>query len=135
MLNLSELTDKVRALAIEAGDFIREERKNSIARQSKKTCTRLCVIRRQRVGKKIVTRLKELLPEAGFIAEEGSGTLNDEQYCWLVDPLDGTTNFIHDNAPYCVSIALRSKKNYYWASYMKSAGMNVSGHIKVLLLI
>lgn len=113
MLNLSELTDKVRALAIEAGDFIREERKNSIARQSKKTCTRLCVIRRQRVGKKIVTRLKELLPEAGFIAEEGSGTLNDEQYCWLVDPLDGTTNFIHDNAPYCVSIALRSKKNYY----------------------
>ena len=60
--------------------------------------------------KKIVTRLKELLPEAGFIAEEGSGTLNDEQYCWLVDPLDGTTNFIHDNAPYCVSIALRSKK-------------------------
>lgn len=92
--------------------FVKKE-KNSIARQSKKTCTRLCVIRRQRVGKKIVTRLKELLPEAGFIAEEGSGTLNDEQYCWLVDPLDGTTNFIHDNAPYCVSIALRSKKNYY----------------------
>ena len=54
--------------------------------------------------------LAELLPEAGFIAEEGSATLTDEPYCWLVDPLDGTTNFIHDNAPYCVSIALRSKE-------------------------
>lgn len=43
MLNLSELTDKVRALAIEAGDFIREERKNSIARQSKKNMhTTMC---------------------------------------------------------------------------------------------
>lgn len=92
--------------------FVKKEKFHREAIE-KTTCTRLCVIRRQRVGKKIVTRLKELLPEADFIAEEGSGTLNDEQYCWLVDPLDGTTNFIHDNAPYCVSIALRSKKNYY----------------------
>ena len=57
-----------------------------------------------------MAQLRELLPEAGFIAEEGSGSLTTENYCWLVDPLDGTTNFIHNNAPYCVSIALRSKE-------------------------
>ena len=45
----------------------------------------------------------------GFIAEEGSAVYHDEPYCWVVDPLDGTTNYIHDNAPYCVSIALRDK--------------------------
>lgn len=90
--------------------FVKKE-KNSIARQSKKKHAHDYVSYVDKESeKKIVTRLKELLPEAGFIAEEGSGTLNDEQYCWLVDPLDGTTNFIHDNAPYCVSIALRSKK-------------------------
>ena len=32
------------------------------------------------------------------------------EFTWVVDPLDGTTNFIHNNAPYCVSIALRSKE-------------------------
>ncbi|MCF0199593.1 MAG: inositol monophosphatase [Bacteroidaceae bacterium] len=58
----------------------------------------------------IVSRLKELLPEAGFIAEEGSGSMTDEPYCWVVDPLDGTTNFIHNNAPYCVSIGLRDRE-------------------------
>lgn len=111
MLNLSELTDKVRALAIEAGDFIREERKkfHREAIEKKHAHDYVSYVDKES-EKKIVTRLKELLPEAGFIAEEGSGTLNDEQYCWLVDPLDRTTNFIHDNAPYCVSIALRSKK-------------------------
>ena len=57
----------------------------------------------------MVTELSALLPEAGFIAEEGSATYNDEPYCWVIDPLDGTTNYIHDNAPYCVSIALRSR--------------------------
>lgn len=133
MLNLSELTDKVRALAIEAGDFIREERKkfHREAIEKKHAHDYVSYVDKES-EKKIVTRLKELLPEAGFIAEEGSGTLNDEQYCWLVDPLDGTTNFIHDNAPYCVSIALRSKKELLLGVV---AGMNVSGHIKVLLLI
>ena len=60
--------------------------------------------------KRIVGRLKELLPEAGFIAEEGSAIYQDEPYCWVVDPLDGTTNYVHGTSPYCVSIALRSKK-------------------------
>ena len=59
--------------------------------------------------RRVVASLRELLPEAGFIAEEGSAVYHDEPYCWVVDPLDGTTNYIHDNAPYCVSIALRDK--------------------------
>jgi myo-inositol-1(or 4)-monophosphatase len=56
--------------------------------------------------KLIVSRLREVLPEAGFITEEGSAGHTDEQYVWVVDPLDGTTNFIHGFAPYAVSIAL-----------------------------
>ena len=81
--------------------------------------------------------MKALLPEAGFIAEEGSGSLTSEESCWLVDPLDGTTNFIHDNAPYCVSIALRNREElllgvvyevcrneYYWARRGGKAYLN-----------
>ena len=50
--------------------------------------------------------MRELLPEAGFITEEGLASHTDEQSLWVVDPLDGTTNFIHGFAPYAVSIAL-----------------------------
>jgi myo-inositol-1(or 4)-monophosphatase len=58
----------------------------------------------------LVDKLKALLPESGFIAEEGTGVLVDNGYNWIVDPLDGTTNFIHGLSPFAVSIAL-SKDN------------------------
>ena len=75
----------------------------------------------------IVSKLREILPEAGFITEEGTtkddgrGQMSDvrcqkeeasdvspqpSDFTWVVDPLDGTTNFIHGFAPYAVSIAL-----------------------------
>ena len=106
--DLKELTEKVCLLAKEAGSFIREERK-SFKRESaiKKHEHDYVSYVDKESEKRIVTCLREFLPEAGFIAEEGSGSLTDETYCWLVDPLDGTTNFIHNFAPYCVSIALR----------------------------
>ncbi|MEX2379573.1 MAG: inositol monophosphatase family protein, partial [Vicingaceae bacterium] len=59
--------------------------------------------------KKIVDRLAELLPEAGFIAEEGTSDKKGETYNWIVDPLDGTTNFLHGLPVYSVSIALQRK--------------------------
>ena len=54
----------------------------------------------------IVDRLHELLPEAGFIAEEGTNATHGELFNWVIDPLDGTTNFIHGLPPYSVSIGL-----------------------------
>ena len=42
-----------------------------------------------------------------------------------MDPLDGTTNYIHDNAPYCVSIALRDKDSLLLGVVYDLAGMNV----------
>ncbi|WP_291728359.1 inositol monophosphatase family protein [Bernardetia sp.] len=56
--------------------------------------------------KKIVARLRELLPQAGIIAEEGTGTPKEEGFNWIIDPLDGTTNFVHGIPVYSISIAL-----------------------------
>ncbi len=58
----------------------------------------------------IVSALRDLLPEAGFITEEGTAQTGAAPLCWVVDPLDGTTNFIHQYAPYAVSIALLQGK-------------------------
>jgi myo-inositol-1(or 4)-monophosphatase len=53
-----------------------------------------------------VKGLGEILPEAGFIAEEGTGAHEQEEWKWIIDPIDGTTNFIHQLPPYSISIAL-----------------------------
>ena len=58
----------------------------------------------------IIGEIKRTYPEHAILGEESGMHAGDSEYCWVIDPLDGTTNFIHDNAPYCVSIALRSKK-------------------------
>ena len=60
--------------------------------------------------KRIVKALEELLPEAGFIVEEDSIDKQGKEYQWIVDPLDGTTNFIHGLPCFSVSIALMKNK-------------------------
>jgi myo-inositol-1(or 4)-monophosphatase len=54
----------------------------------------------------IIDTLSERFPGHGFNAEE-SGESGSSRYTWLIDPLDGTTNFLHGIPYYCVSIALR----------------------------
>lgn len=48
-----------------------------------------------------------LLPESGFILEEGGKDGADREYRWIIDPLDGTTNFVHDLPAWCMSVALQ----------------------------
>ncbi len=55
--------------------------------------------------KMIVADLAALFPDAGFIVEENSVS-GRRDYNWIVDPLDGTTNFVHGIPCYAVSIAL-----------------------------
>jgi len=54
----------------------------------------------------IVEKLDPLVPGAGFLAEEGTSSRQGKHHNWIIDPLDGTTNFIHGAPPVSVSIAL-----------------------------
>jgi len=54
----------------------------------------------------LVEKLSAILPEAGFKTEEGTSSKSGEKYCWVIDPLDGTTNFIHGLKLYAISIGL-----------------------------
>ncbi len=54
----------------------------------------------------LVRDLQKLFPEAGFITEEKTSTVHGERYNWIIDPLDGTTNFLHRLPCFCVSVAL-----------------------------
>jgi myo-inositol-1(or 4)-monophosphatase len=54
----------------------------------------------------IVERLRRHFPEHGIVAEEGGGHSAPSEYCWYVDPLDGTTNFAHGFPIFCVTLGL-----------------------------
>lgn len=58
----------------------------------------------------IIGVLGSAYPDHAFLAEESGASANlhdDHEYVWIIDPLDGTTNFIHGFPQYCVSIALQ----------------------------
>ncbi len=56
--------------------------------------------------KLVVERLRSHFPTHGIVAEEGGGHEAASEYCWYVDPLDGTTNFAHNFPVFNVSIGL-----------------------------
>ena len=57
----------------------------------------------------LVNALHNIFPEAGFIAEEGTSTKRGDRYNWVIDPLDGTTNFLHGLPCFSISVALVDK--------------------------
>ena len=54
----------------------------------------------------LVEGLQIVLPGCGFITEENTANSTTQKYKWIIDPLDGTTNFVHGVPCYCVSVAL-----------------------------
>ena len=106
-MNYKNLCFEVQKIAREAGSFIREEGNKITSSDIEiKSVASLVTYVDKTVEANIVSALKKLIPNSGFIAEEGTATHNNEQYKWIVDPLDGTTNFIHGIHPHSVSIAL-----------------------------
>ncbi|MGH8670033.1 MAG: inositol monophosphatase family protein [Burkholderiales bacterium] len=57
----------------------------------------------------IIEIVRKAYPEHGFLAEESGATGGAAEYRWIIDPLDGTTNYIHGFPQYCVSIAVEQR--------------------------
>src|SRR5580658_2777056 len=108
MIDLVKLTVDVIAIAKEVCAFIKEQRKTfSPDKIEIKGLNDLVSYVDKTAEQKIVAGLKKILPGAGFITEEKTVSITGEKYNWIIDPLDGTTNFIHGLPVYSVSIALQ----------------------------
>ena len=57
----------------------------------------------------IIDIVSKAYPEHGFLAEESGAAKSDAEFIWIIDPLDGTTNFIHGFPQYCVSIGIQQR--------------------------
>jgi len=111
MINLESLCHDVVELCREVGIFIKmEEKKVSSAEVETKSKNSLVSYVDKTAEQKLVENLGEMLKGSGFIAEEGTSDKVGEEYNWVVDPLDGTTNFLHGIPTYSVSVALQYKE-------------------------
>ena len=103
-----QVTSQVVEIAREVGAFIGNERKNFDPDKIEyKGLNDLVSYVDKTAEQQIVSALKKVLPEAGFITEEKTINTVGERYNWIIDPLDGTTNFIHGIPVFSVSIALQ----------------------------
>ncbi|MDP6374290.1 MAG: inositol monophosphatase family protein [Pseudomonadales bacterium] len=59
----------------------------------------------------IIDTLHTAYPDHGFLGEEGGAQHSSEEFTWIIDPLDGTLNFLQGIPHFCVSIALRKGRN------------------------
>lgn len=111
-MNYELLCNKVIAIARLTGNFIRKE---SLAFDSSsieyKGLNDLVSYVDKTAERQLVKNLKKILPESGFITEEDeTENTYDKPFTWIIDPLDGTTNFIHGIPTFSISIALYEGK-------------------------
>ena len=102
-----QLCDLTCEIARSAGRFMASERKNfDVSRIESKGLHDLVSYVDKESEKQIIGQLSKLIPDSGFIAEEGTSSKHGERFNWVIDPLDGTTNFIQGVPVYAVSIGL-----------------------------
>ena len=110
-MNLQEITLQVANLSRQTGGFVRKSA-SEFNRESieYKGLNDMVSYVDKETEELLVEGLRNILPEAGFIAEEGTGQKTDDQeFAWIVDPVDGTTNYMHGLPVFAISIALMQK--------------------------
>ena len=91
----------------EAAAFISVESKNFDKEQvQSKAMNQLVSYVDKEAEKILVSGLTTIMPEAGFMTEEDTIENELKEYTWVIDPLDGTTNFVHSIPFFAVSVAL-----------------------------
>jgi myo-inositol-1(or 4)-monophosphatase len=109
-MDLKKITEQVCDLSIQTADFIHKEVDKLRASDIQTKGIHNFVTYVDKFSEdRLVNGLLEILPGTGFIAEENP-ELEMKEMNWVIDPLDGTTNFIHGVPVYSISIALMEKK-------------------------
>ncbi|WP_231490846.1 inositol monophosphatase family protein [Pedobacter sp. Leaf170] len=106
-MNYELLCNKVISIARLTGNFIRKEAMQFDSQMIEyKGLNDMVSYVDKAAEQKLVQNLEKLIPDAGFLTEEKTINREGKTYKWIIDPLDGTTNFIHGLPTYAVSVAL-----------------------------
>ena len=108
--SIEALCDAVCNIAIATGKYLKEEQtKLSLDNIELKGPRNYVTYIDKEAERRLVEALRKQIPEAGFLTEEATVEYEQKEYTWIIDPLDGTTNYIHGDNPFSVSIALMRK--------------------------
>jgi myo-inositol-1(or 4)-monophosphatase len=93
-------------VCLEAGRLIVDERPANLGvSKTKSTATDVVTVMDQRAQDLLRTRLHEARPQDGFLGEEEGGAASRSEITWVVDPIDGTVNYLYGIPSYAVSVA------------------------------
>ncbi len=107
MMNYELLCNKVISIVRLTGNFIRKEAMQfDLEKIEYKGLNDMVSYVDKTAEQKLVQNLEKLIPDAGFLTEEKTINREGKTYKWIIDPLDGTTNFIHGIPTYAISVAL-----------------------------
>lgn len=107
VIDLTEIISEITALVKECGRVIINADREKMAIDIKSGVADLVTEYDKNIQNQLEIGLKRILPEAKFIGEEGSSDkLSDDGYAFIVDPIDGTTNFVKDYRHSAISVAL-----------------------------
>lgn len=107
-MELQTICENTQALVIKVGDFIRAARGKVLESEiEEKDLNSLVSYVDKEAEKKLVSGLTEILPEATFLTEEETVEQTSGAWKWIIDPLDGTTNFLHEIPIFAISVALQ----------------------------
>ena len=103
---IEPLLGLARGLALEAGALLRERRRSGFAVSSKSTRNDLVTEVDRAAEARIVSRIRAQRPEDAILGEEGASQKGTSGVRWIIDTLDGTTNFLSGYPAYAVSIGV-----------------------------
>ncbi|MBN2830621.1 MAG: inositol monophosphatase [Candidatus Cloacimonetes bacterium] len=101
------MREKIEEIIREAGALIRERFYLDKLITTKSTGIDLVTETDKEVELFLKARLGKLIPTSAFWAEETDSKFTKAEYLWIIDPIDGTTNFVHQFPFVCISVALQ----------------------------
>jgi myo-inositol-1(or 4)-monophosphatase len=102
------LIDFIKHHMTRAGEIcINHQHKLSSEEISYKSPRDLVTVVDKKVEDYLVNEIRKEFPGHDFIREEGEDILTGSRYCWIIDPVDGTTSYAHHQPYYSISVALR----------------------------
>ena len=149
-MDINRLCSEVKTLARSVGEYLVAEQAELKRKDVEMKGTRDYVTYVDKTAEEMLVKgLQALLPDSGFLTEEGTVEYVEKTYTWIIDPLDGTSNYVHGDTTYSVSIALTRGSEtilgvvhdpvvnqMYWATeggkaYMNDEQLSVSWHASI----
>lgn len=102
----AELEELAAAVALSGGRLIVDERPDAVeVASTKSTATDVVTVMDQRSQDHLVARLREARPDDAVLGEERGGATGTSGITWVIDPIDGTVNYLYGIPAYAVSVA------------------------------